>query len=143
MARLDIEPPSLNMEHQPTIWSKADSRAIIGGFPPGNYYIGDLSAILNKETYKNVWGYLFNYKDGVYTSCLGNFAMYSSGIHKIIGSNKFEYKLFGAIGICSYGLRADKIHNGSYHEFKKPVKFVFSENGFTFLSGDWSLHINP
>ena len=141
MAKLDIELPSINMAHQPTVWSKEDSRAIIGEFPPGNYYIGDLSVILNRDTYRGVWGYLYDYKDGVYTSCLGNFAMFSCAKNTVIGSNKFEYKLLGAIGICSYGLCADKIQNATQHEFKKPVKFVFSNNGFTFLSGDWSLHI--
>ena len=115
--------PHVNMASQPTIWSKEDSKAIIGEFPPGKYYIGDLSMIMNKETYKSIWGDLFNYSDGVYTSCNGNFA------------------IFGTIGICSEGLCVDDVKNASYHEFRKPVKFVFSNRGYTFISGDWSLYI--
>jgi len=144
MARLDIEMQNLdyNSSFQPTVWTKEDSNAIIGEFPPGNYYIGDLFMIMNKEIYKGIWGDIFNYKDGVYTSCNGNFAMYYAANKYLVGSNKFNYTAFGTIGICSKELCVNNIQNASYHEFREPVKFVFSKRGFTFASGDWSLYID-
>ena len=134
--------------YQPITWSSVDTSAICGELPPGEYVIGDLYYLIDRDIYVDVWTNLFHLKNGTYRSSRNEiFAIKGASVGSIFkGTNNFRYTVdSGNIGIANYSL-IDKDEQqlkpyGTYHKFDYPVKYVFNSNGLLFQSGNWKLFI--
>ncbi len=164
MARLETytEPfPSyaVGASWSPTTWKEIKSTAVIGEFPPGQYFIGDLYQVMRSNLYDNVWENHFNSRNSVFESSIGErFASadcgYENGIAKGVVNGdvtkRRRYPFEGStLGICSVSCCCINLYErnannrfGTIHEFTDPVEFLFV-NGkkLTFTSGEWSLVI--
>ena len=140
--------------YQPITWSSVDTSAICGELPPGEYVIGDLYYLINRDIYIDIWTNLFHLKNGTYRSSRNEiFAIKAATIGSIFkGTNNFKYMVdSGNIGITNYSL-VDKTKSnlddeymfkpyGTYHRFDYPVKYVFNSKGLLFQSENWRLFI--
>lgn len=156
MARLEINSPwieempsSCGAGWQPTVWKSIESKAIVGEFPAGEYFIGDFSCLMKQGIYQDVWEKHFNFKDGVYEASNGSrFATVScdcdTGLARGSDGSRYAFEA-SFLGICS--VECCDLNNidsrcGTIHEFVEPVHFLFVPGKrLSFRSGSWNLTI--
>ena len=139
--------------YQPIIWSSIDTTAICGELPPGEYVIGDLYYLIDRDVYIDIWMNLFHLRNGTYKSSQNDiFAIMTTSVGSIFkGTNNFRYTIdSGNIGIMKYSLidktkyDLDKYQYkpyGTYHMFENPIKYTFNSKGLLFQSGNSRLFI--
>ncbi len=114
-------------------------------FPAGKYYIGDLCYALQEDIYDRVFGRQ-GYDEGLYSSDLGSFMMHGTGGDgEFKGSDGYMYPVDAAlIGIASLACcnPEKEIYGGKVFTFDKPVECSFTDEAFTFYSGDHYLRIS-
>ena len=114
--------------------------------PAGAYYIGDLCYAFNEDFYDNVFGDT-GYSGGLYKKDHSFFLVDGTSAGDGTYSDTYGREFLvdaGIIGICSKDLidhESPSLGGGHIHIFKEPVKCIFKDGLFRFISGKNSFTI--
>lgn len=122
------------------------SKITIQTLPAGRYYIGDICYSMTNTIYKDIFG-KNGYSSGYYITNNGCFMVdstaYGDGMFKASNGDMYNVDA-GIIGIASLSLcdYKDEIYGGTVHTFTEPVKCIFMNGIFEFISSGFYLRIN-